>query len=248
MERCNQWGRYGKKMLSSCCFAMAAIAFRIFISRAVSSTSICRSSAKPFSALLMTSAVLSFCSELRIFVFAVCFIRIGLNVSCLRIPFNAFVGHKSCLIRLGLAFSIEKDFVHPRLLVILLKFSKWGCFKNFGILKEALVDFSIQFGNPFAADLRWSMFLNLFAFLDFSTILVLSDFRMWFLLTQRRFVSGEWPRFLYIKSMSMPLILSTLLFEDCKIYSKRLNSYCLTTMKFEQVVVLILFTYLFMAF
>ena len=48
-----------------------------------------------FSVFFLNSAVVSCCSGSRMFIFAVCFSRIKLTVSCLRNLFRALVGHLS---------------------------------------------------------------------------------------------------------------------------------------------------------
>ena len=53
-----------------------------------------------------------------------------------------------------------------------------------------------------------------FMSLRFPTILVLSGFSIWFFSIHRRCVSGEWPRFLYMNCMLIPLTLSILQIED----------------------------------
>ena len=79
---------------------LAVIVFKTLTSRAVLSTSRCRSSAKSFSAFFITSAVFSFCSESRVFIFAVCLSLIKFTVSCFRNFLRAFVRHLSCFARL----------------------------------------------------------------------------------------------------------------------------------------------------
>ena len=87
-------------MLSNSCFSIAAIAFIILMSRAVSSTSRGRSNAKSLSALWMASAVFSLWSGLSRFILAVCFSLIRFTVKCFLKLFTALVGHLFCFVLL----------------------------------------------------------------------------------------------------------------------------------------------------
>ena len=84
-------------------------------------------------------------------------------------------------------------------------------------MEEAVVTFNIYFCNPFAADLRSSIFLNPFAFLAFSHNSGFVRIQDVVCFDPEAFCFWGWPRFFYIKSMSMPLTLSNLLVEDGKV-------------------------------
>ena len=105
-----------------------------------------------------------------------------------------------------LAFYVRKVVVEPGFMIVLLVFSKWCCTECLAIMEEPVVDLYVQLYNSFAGPCcvgRYSC--NLSLSFPLPIIRVFSGLRICFLSIQSRCVFGDWPRFLWIKCMSMPL-------------------------------------------
>ena len=126
-------------MLSNCCFSIAAIVFKILTSRAVSSTSRGKSSAKSFSAFFITSASFSFLFGVQSVHFCCLFepdqiyslvlSELSQGVCWALVPFCPA----------SLALTVRLVVVDPGLIVVLLELLQWCCFYCLTIMKESIV-------------------------------------------------------------------------------------------------------------
>ena len=122
------------------------MASNILASCAVSSTGIGRSVAKPFSALLIVSAVFSFLFSGRLFWLAVCFSLMRFTLSCFLNFLRMFrTSHWAflCFYVADLAFAIGRC-VNPGLVNVLVKFSQWCGPQSFTVMKESIVHHDVN--------------------------------------------------------------------------------------------------------